>query len=381
MKIRINAFVWLLAICIGACHNDNIPPAPIEILYVGTFSVRNSEGIYGYRFDRPNRRFELLQTVSGPDSPSFLDISPDRKYLYSANRQGIEGDSINGSVLAYRIDAISGTLQLLNQSSSFGISPCHIYADAQRLYLSHYAGGSLSVLRREPDGSIGNLIDTVQHRGSGPKQNRQEAPHLHSIQTIPSTDLFLAADLGTDSVFVYHLEEDQVRKAMPPIAVSPGAGPRHFTRSADSRLLYVANELASSVTVYETDWPNKTVRNIQEIGTLPVATTADLQNSVADIHLSPDGRFLYVSNRGDDSLAIFAVDQETGKLSYLENQSVLGKTPRNFLIDPQGTFILVANENSDEIILFDRDPETGLLTPTKVRIAIPSPVSLQMVTL
>jgi 6-phosphogluconolactonase len=376
--LKAYAYHWILwaGFFLIACHTTAPnPETEKERLYVGTYSVRNSEGVYVYAFDRKKHSFELIATATGPDSPSFLDISPDGQFLYSANRQGIGTDSLSGSVSAYQIHPASGNLQLLNEASSYGLSPCHIFADESHLYLSHYAGGSITVLSLAKDGSIASLVDTVQHTGHGPHKNQQTA-HMHSIQTIPGTDLFLAADLGMDLLTFYQIGENGVQQAsMAPIKTEPGTGPRHFTFSKDGQYLYVAEELSSSVSLYELDLEQEQTRFMQRLSTLP--SDYDGQNSVADIHLSPDGKFLYVSNRGHESLAIYQVNPNDGRLAFIGHQSVLGKTPRNFLIDPKGTFLLVANENTDEIIFFDRDLETGLLQDSGVRISVPSPVSLQ----
>lgn len=376
---------WLLffSLFMLACGNDTQTveqPKEKEILYVGTYSVRSSEGVYVYAFDREKRSFELIETATGPDSPSFLDISPDGRFLYTANRQGIGTDSLSGSVSAYRIDPASGKLELLNEASSYGISPCHIYSDEDHLYLSHYGGGSISVLSLKEDGSIRALVDTVQHTGHGPNKTRQEAAHLHSIQKVPNTAYFLAADLGIDALTFYQIKGDEVVPApIPAIKTEAGAGPRHFTFSPDGHFLYVAEELSSSVSVYSLDPANRPTSFLQRLPTLPVDFSD--QNTVADIHLSPDGKFLYVSNRGHDSLAIYRVDPSSGTLELVGHQPVMGKTPRNFMIDPQGTFLLVANQDTDDIIFFQRDVKTGLLEATDIRISVPSPVCLRMLML
>lgn len=360
------------------------PPSntALEILYVGTYSVRNSEGLYSFQFDRQAKDFQLIETVSGPDSPSFLDISADGKYLYTANRQGIEGDDTFGAVLAYQIDPASGKLQLINQSSSYGASPCHISVGhkGKWLFLSHYAGGSITVLPVLENGSIGSLFDTVQHLGHSKNEERQAAPHLHSTVSIPGTDLFLAADLGTDKLYFYQIGKQGIQQAsISPIEVEPGSGPRHFTFSADHRYIYLAEELSSTVSVYNLDISRETITSVQRLSTLP-ATFQD-KNTVADIHLSPDGRFLYVSNRGHDSLAIYEVDPDDGSLQLIGHQSTLGEIPRNFMIDPAGEFMLVANQDSDEIVFFDRDSLSGLLQATDIRIKLPSPVCLKWLAL
>lgn len=361
---------------LAACGQSEAPADHQEMLYVGTFSVRNSEGIYAYAFDRAERTFIPVDTVNGPDSPSFIDISEDGRFLYSANRQGIGPDSTFGSVMAYRIDPATGQLSLLDQSSSYGISPCHIHTDGSKLYLSHYAGGSISVFQLAADGRIASLLDTIHHTGGSVHPERQEAPHLHSIRTLPEKDIFLAADLGTDQLVFYRTLEDAVQTApLAPIKTEAGAGPRHFTFSSDHHFLFVAEELSSSVSVHQLDLEDDSTEFLQRLSTLPEDFSSP--NTVADIHLSPDGRFLYVSNRGHDSLAIFSVDPATGRLQLVGHQSTLGKTPRNFLMDPLGTFLLIANQDTDEIILFDRDTSSGLLEATDTRISMPSPVSLK----
>ncbi|MGD1892440.1 MAG: lactonase family protein [Cyclobacteriaceae bacterium] len=346
-----------------------------EILYVGTYSVRGSEGIYVYSFDRKQQSFELLQTTTPPQSPSFIALSPDGQYLYSTNRGGLESHPDWGSVSSFSINKGNGQLTYLNNISSFGVSPCHVAVDDEQdwLYISHYGGGSLSVFPIEADGKVGNLADSVQHTGSSVNQNRQKAPHVHSIQAVPKTDYFLTADLGIDQVKVYRMNNS---RAVEEFAINsePGSGPRHFTQSANNRFLYIAEELTSTVSVHTLDLEQNKTEQIQRISTLPDSFTDN--NTVADIHLSPNGKFLYVSNRGHNSLAIFAVDEEDGTLTPKGHQSTQGETPRNFMIDPQGEFVLVANQNTDNIVFLARDQQTGQLTPTGNELSVPSPVCL-----
>jgi 6-phosphogluconolactonase len=367
---------FLLCLLLFACNRQMQEVQDTEFLYVGTFSVRGSEGVYVYGFDRSARKFSPIQQVGGPDSPSFLDIHPNGQYLYTANRGSLPSDTLAGSVLAYRIDPIAGSLQLINQSSSYGESPCHISVDDSggRLYLSHYAGGSISVFPVLENGSIGTLMDSISYQGQGPNQERQEASHLHSIQSIPGTDRFLAADLGTDRLYHYHCRQQGLEAATPPyLSTEPGAGPRHFVLSDDGKRVYIAEELSSTVSVYSLGEAEPEM--LQRISTLP--TDFSTLNTVADIHLSPDGRFLYVSNRGHNSLAIYSIDPESGLLTFKTHVSSGGQVPRNFLIDPEGDFVLVANQDSDNIIFFERDQETGLLTTTELVLEVPSPVCLK----
>ncbi|MEM9830479.1 MAG: lactonase family protein [Bacteroidota bacterium] len=351
-----------------------------ETLYVGTYSVRGSEGIYVYSFDRDNNSFALVQTASTPESPSFLAISPDGNYLYSTNRGGTEDYPDWGTVSSFSVSETSGTLSPLNESSSYGVSPCHVAVDDEQdwLYISHYGGGSLSVFPVEADGKVGDLADSVQHTGSSVNPNRQKAPHVHSIQAVPQTDYFLTADLGLDQVKVYRMDGSEATEDFA-ITAEPGSGPRHFTQSTDNRFLYIAEELTSTVSVHTLDLEQNKTEQVQRVSTLPDAFTDNntvAVSTVADIHLSPDGKFLYVSNRGHNSLAIFAVDEEDGTLTPQGHQSTQGETPRNFMIDPQGEFVLVANQNTDNIVFLERDQQTGQLTPTDTELSVPSPVCL-----
>lgn len=346
-----------------------------ENLYVGTYSVRGSEGIYVYSFDREQKSFELVQTASTPESPSFIALSPDGQYLYSTNRGGLESHPDWGSVSSFSVDENSGELTHLNDVSSYGVSPCHVAVDDQEnwLYISHYGGGSLSVFPIEAGGKVGELADSVQHTGSSANPNRQEAPHVHSIQAVPQSDYFLTADLGLDQVKVYQMKRSEAVEEFA-IASEPGSGPRHFTQSADNRFLYVAEELTSTVSVHTLDVEKGKTKQIQRMSTLPDDYSEN--STVADIHLGPDGKFLYVSNRGHNSLAIFAVNDKDGTLTPKGHQSTGGETPRNFTIDPQGEFVLVANQNTDNIVFFERDQQTGQLTLTGTELSVPSPVCL-----
>ncbi|MGB3586538.1 MAG: lactonase family protein [Tunicatimonas sp.] len=350
-----------------------------ETLYVGTYSVRGSEGIYVYSFDRDNQSFSLKQTVNTPESPSFLTVSPDGHYLYSANRGGTEEYPDWGSVSSFSIDKKSGELSPINQISSYGISPCHVHIDGNQdwLYVSHYGGGSLSVFPIKNGGSVGSLADSVQHTGSSVNPNRQEAPHVHSIQSIPQSNYFITADLGLDYLKIYEMKD---KNALPaPVAyitTEAGAGPRHFSQSKNSSYIYVAEELTSTVSVHYLNIKERKTHQVQRVSTLPEGFSDN--NSVADIHSSPDGRFLYVSNRGHNSLAIFEINADTGKLTSRGYQSTLGEVPRNFTIDSQGEFVLVANQNTDNIIFFQRNKENGQLTATGTELSVPSPVCLEI---
>lgn len=350
-----------------------------EFLYVGTFSVRGSEGIYIFSFDRVNKKFENIGTAHSFNDPTFLTISPDNKHLYTANRQSVDTAKNKGSVTSFAIHPKTGLLTEINSTSSFGNSPCHISTspDGKNLLLSHYRDGSLTVLTVDQNGRILGLTDSVIHRGSSIDKQRQETSHAHSTLFIPETNYTVTADLGTDKLWLYKFKEGKLSKpAFMTIQSTPGSGPRHFDFYKGKPFIYVAEELSSTVSVFSLDYNQFSTVQIQRISTLPDSFAQ--ANSVADIHFSPDQKFLYVSNRGHNSLAIFKVDSQSGKLMLVDHQSTQGKTPRNFYMDAKGEFVLVANQDSDEIVFFTRDSETGLLNDTGTRLKVPSPVCLKM---
>jgi len=372
--------LFFLLILLSACTNPETAIEPMEILYVGTYSVRGSEGIYAFRFDRTKSTFEPIDTAATLDSPSFLAISPDNRFLYSVNRLGLDTSTNFGSVSAFSIDQNSGQLEPLNTTSSFGESPCHISlsADGKQAYISHYSSGSIAVLEIAEDGSIGNLIDTLLHSGSSAHPQRQQAPHVHSIQPIPGTEQIVVADLGIDQLKIYDLQNGNLTE-LSQIKTEPGAGPRHFTFSPEGQFLYVAEELSNTVSVHALDRATVTFSAVQRTSTLPENFTET--NTVADIHLSPDGQFLYVSNRGHESLAIYKIDQTNGMLTLVGHQPTGGQKPRNFYVDAKGEFVLIAHQDSDNITVFERDAATGLLEKLDVELQVPSPVCLKMVRL
>lgn len=352
---------------------------PREFLYVGTFSVRGSEGIYIFSFDRANKKFEKIGTAHSFNDPTFLTISPNGKFLYAANRQSVDTAKDRGSVTSFAISPKTGLLTEINSISSYGNSPCHISTSPEGNYLfaSHYRDGSMTVLSAGKNGKLIRMTDSVIHRGSSINKQRQETSHAHSTLFFPETSYIVTADLGTDKLWISKF--DQGRLSKPPfmtITTVPGSGPRHFDFYKEKSLIYIAEELSSTVSIYSLDFMQKSAVQLQRISTIPDTFTQS--NSVADIHFSPDKKFLYVSNRGHNSLAIFKVESQTGKLTLVGHQSTLGKTPRNFYMDSKGEFVLVANQDSDDIVFFLRDNETGLLKETGIKLQVPSPVCLKM---
>lgn len=352
-----------------------------EILYVGTYSLRGSEGIYVFEFDRKAGTVKPLQSVSNTKSPSFLAIHPSKKYLYSVNEDAKTGPTKGGAVSAYAIDGATGKLTFLNGQSSLGGGPCHISIDqtGKTAFVSNYGGGSLAVLPIKSDGMLGAATDSVKYTGKGPNARRQEKAHVHSTIVSPDNRFIYVSDLGTDklNIFEADVKNSTVKSAQTPyVSVNPGSGPRHFTFHPNGKFAYLVEELTSSVAVFSRDAKTGALTLLSDgVKTLPENFSGE--NTSADIHIDPSGRFLYQSNRGRNALAIFAIDSN-GKLTSLGDEPTMGKTPRNFMIDPKGDFVFVVNQDSDNMTLFRRDQKTGKLTYTGQSVQVPAPVCVIM---
>jgi len=323
---------------------------------------------------------EDLGVAAETPSPSFLAISPDHKFLYAANElTKYEGQS-SGIVSAFSIDTKTGRLTLLNQVASKGADPCHISVDhtGKFVMVANYTGGSISVFPVRENGYLGTSSDFIQHEGSGPNHERQEKAHAHWIDVSADNRFVLNADLGLDKVFVYRFDANKGKLTPndPPFAkVAPGAGPRHLAFHPNGKFAYVIDEMASTITAFSYQAKGGKLKELQAVSTLPKDFSGE--NTTAEIVVHPSGKFLYGSNRGHDSLAVFAIDSTKGTLTFVENVSVKGKEPRNFEIDPTGKRLLVANQNSDNIVEFDIDPTTGKLTPNGTEIKVPVPVCIK----
>jgi 6-phosphogluconolactonase len=291
------------------------------------------------------------------------------------------GGAQSGAVSAFAVDQGTGALRLLNQQASKGGAPCYVTAaDSGRFVLvANYTGGNVAVLPVRGDGSLGEAVDVEQDAGSGPNRERQEAPHAHSVLLDRANRFAYSCDLGTDKVMVYRFDPRKggLSSGTPPsFSTKPGAGPRHLAFHPRGRFVYVLNELDSTVTALAQDPARGTLRELQTLSALPAGFAG--ANTGADIHLTPDGRYLYSSNRGHDSLACFAVDARTGALRPVGHTPTEGATPRNFVIDPAGRFLLVANQKSDTVVTFRLEPGTGALRPTGQTARVPSPVCLKL---
>ena len=345
-----------------------------DLLYVGTYTEgTRSEGIYLVRMDRRSGELIRVGAVNAGANPSFLSIHPNGRVLYAVNELD------KGAVSAFTIDRATGALTKLNEQPSEGGAPCYVSVDrtGRAALVANYSGGSVALLPIEPTGALASA-HVVQHTGTGPNAERQEAPHAHCILPDRSGHFALAADLGADRVFVYRLdlEDKSLRRVEGGDAVMrPGAGPRHIASHPSLPLVFVANELDSTVATLHFDSARGALALHGASSTMPPGWTGT--NYPADIHVAANGRTLYVSNRGHNSIAVFSVADSTGALALEQVISTEGDWPRNFSLHPTGRWLLVANQRSDSIIVFARDPENGRLTPTRQRLAIPSPVCLR----
>jgi 6-phosphogluconolactonase len=370
----------LSALQCGAQVQDRHPAAKRDwIMYAGTYTRPPSKGIYAYRFQPATGTFTSIGLVAETANPSFLAIHPNQRFLYAANEISRYEGQPAGSVSAFSIDATSGQLKLLNQVSSRGSGPCHVALDktGKWLFVANYNGGSVAAFPVHGDGTLGEASAFVQHSGSSVNPQRQHGPHAHVATVSPDNRFILVADLGSDQVFVYRLDPSKGSLAPndPPfVKVAPGSGPRHLAFRPDGRFTYVVNEMMSTVTTFGYDAGHGSLQELQTLSTLPEGFNG--ANSTAEIAVHPNAKFLYASNRGHDSIAIFQIDPAKGTLTASGQASTQGKTPRNFAIDPTGAYLLAANQDSASVVVFRIDQETGGLMPIGTILEIPSPVCI-----
>jgi 6-phosphogluconolactonase len=388
MKItrRFFALLLLFAAPLLLSSRAQAPQTPAVkgqyIAFVGTYTGKTtSKGIYAYQFDAANGQLTAIGLAAETADPSFLAVHPNGKYLYAVNEIGTFNGSSAGAASAFAINAKSGALKFLNQVSTHGPGPCHVSLDKTGSYVlvANYDGGSIASFPVQGDGSLGTVSGFVQHSGSGPDKERQGGPHAHWIGTSPDNRFALAVDLGLDDVLVYNF--DSSKGIFTPnlsgyAKVKPGAGPRHLAFHPDGKFVYVLSEMESSVTAFSYQAKNGTFSALQTISALPKDYTG--RKEAAEIAVHPSGKFLYTSNRGHDSIAIFEIERK-GTLKLLANVLTGGKTPRHFAIDPTGNYLLAENQESNNIVAFHIDSATGSLTPTGQTVEVPSPVCVTFV--
>ncbi|MFA6128159.1 MAG: lactonase family protein [Bacteroidales bacterium] len=354
------------------------PETMTDRLYIGSYTDLPGQGITICHFDSQSRSIQP-DAVCGSKNPSFLVFGNQRKFLYAVNETADFGGKNSGSVNSFACDEKTGRLTFLNSQPSLGASPCHLTLDrtGKFILVANYMGGNVAVLPVLPDGKVGEPVEMVQHTGSGINKSRQEVPHAHSVNLSPDNRFAFVCDLGIDRIMVYqfnHQTGKLTAAGTPWFQTAPGAGPRHFTFSADGKHAFAVNELNSTLTLFSYDGPRGKLTELQTVTTLPENFTGE--NTCADVHLHPNGRFVFASNRGNDSIAVFSINREAGTLKLIQNQSTLGKTPRNFVIHPSGRFLLAANQNSNSVHVFSLDPGTAKLAPAGKSISIDKPVCL-----
>jgi 6-phosphogluconolactonase len=379
-KILLAAFGVFVFILAASAADRVAAQAPDDwIMYVGTYTRAPSKGIYAYRFHGATGEVTPLGAAglaAETENPSFLAVHPNQRFLYAVNEVSRYEGRDGGSVSAFAIDRATGTLTLLNRVSSRGGGPCHLELDrsGKWLFAANYGGGSVAAFPVHPDGTLGEASAFFQHAGASVNVSRQSGPHAHETVVSPDNKFVLAVDLGLDKVFTYRLDPAKGGLAPDPpfAAIAPGSGPRHLAFRPDGKFVYVLNEMLSSVGAFRYDAGRGTLAALQTLSTLPAGFSGE--NSGAEIAMHPAGTFLYASNRGDDSIAIFSIDAAKGTLTSAGRVSTQGKTPRGFAIDPSGRFLVAANQNSGTLVTFRIDQATGGLTPTGTAVQVPSAV-------
>jgi len=356
------------------------------LVYVGTYTGPKSEGIYAFRLrvENPavsqNITLTPLGLAAATPSPSFLALDPKRRLLFAVNEINRFDGKEGGAVSAFAIDRSKGTLALINQRPSMGAGPCHLVLDAagRHLLVANYSSGSVSVLPVAADGTLGAASDVVQHTGSSVNPERQKGPHAHCVTIDRANRFVFVCDLGLDKVMAYRWDERRGRLTPhdPPFAqVKAGAGPRHMVFRPDGRFAYVLNEMHSTITAFRYDADAGALHEVQSVSTLP--EHFDGANTGAEVDVHPSGRWLYASNRGHNSVALFRIDGQNGTLAWVEDQGTGGFTPRHFGLDPSGALLAVGNQGSNTILLARIDAGTGRLKPSGVLSYAVSPVCVK----
>jgi 6-phosphogluconolactonase len=388
MKITRRVFAFLLVLCAPLLLFSSAPAVKKDaakgqyFVYVGTYTTKTeSKGIYSFQFDAATGKMTAPELAAESPDPSFVAVHPDGKYLYAVNEAGK-----NSMVSAFALDVATGKLALLNQLPALGADPCYISFDRSGKFvlIANYSSGNVAVFPILPDGKLGEHTAVVEDSGAlGPNRERQEAPHAHWIEPSAHNRFVYVADLGLDRVLTYKF--DVAKGTLTPgaksspadagnpssAALNPGTGPRHVAFSRDGNYMYVLGELQSNVTVFKND-ARETFRQVQQISALPGGFSG--RNDAAEIAIHRNGRFLYTSNRGHESIAVFAIEPKTGTLTLVAIVPTGGKEPRHFTMDPTGQYLLAENQLSGNIVEFRIDPATGMLTATGEVLPVPSPV-------
>ena len=354
------------------------------LAYIGTYTQKNSKGIYVFRLNSSTGKLTPLGLAAETTSPSYLAIHPNHRFLYAVAEVNNFGGQKSGAVSAFSIDRSTGKLTLLNQVSARGSGPCHVMVDptGKTLLVANYDSGSVAALPVGQDGRLRDASAAIQHHGTSVNPERQEGPHAHCINNSPDNRFVLAADLGLDEVLVYRFDPARGSLAPndPPFGKTPpGAGPRHFAFHPNGRFVYVINEIQCTASTFSYDAQRGALKLLATVSTVPKDYKVTKDDSTAEIRVHPSGKFVYGSNRGPDSIAVFSVDSTSGTLHPIEYVSTQGKTPRGFNIDPTGSYLIAGNQDSDSLVVFRIDQKTGRLTPTGQKLEAYAPVDVEFV--
>ncbi|WCJ59088.1 lactonase family protein [Fontisphaera persica] len=341
-------------------------------VYVGAYTGPRSKGIHYFKFNAATGQLSEGALAAEVTNPTWLVVHPTRQFLYALSEVG---GAQGGGITAYAVEAASGKLTRLNTQFSGGSGPCHLAVDrsGQCLLVANYGGGSVAALPIQKDGSLGAAASFIQHQGSSVNPQRQKGPHAHSVDVDPGNRFVLVCDLGLDKVLTYRLEPARasLTPAEPPhVATAPGAGPRHLAFHPNGRWVYVINELNNTVAQYEYNPENGALTALSALPTLPADFTG--QNTTAEIAVHPNGKFVYGSNRGHDSIVVYAVDAATGRLTLVQHHPSGGKTPRHFALDPTGRWMLSGNQTSGNLVVLAVNPDTGRLSDTGQNVEVPA---------
>jgi 6-phosphogluconolactonase len=356
------------------------------LVFVGTYTGRlghvdgKAEGIYTCRLDPATGAMTQVSLIGDIVNPSFLTLDPQGRYLYAVSEVKDFQGQAGGGVYAYAVDAQSGALTPLNAQPTRGTDPCHLSVDAtgKWVLVANYSSGSVIIYPILDDGRLGEATDFKQHEGSSVNPQRQQGPHAHSFVIAPDNRFAYAPDLGMDKVMIYQLDLANGKLLpgqQPWVQTEAGGGPRHFDIHPNRKFAYCNLEIGNKVVAFAYDEASGGLTQIQSLPTLPEDFSG--RSHTADLHIHPNGNFLYVSNRGHDSIAMYAIDPANGMLTFLGTESTQGQTPRNFAIDPTGTLLLAANQNSSTVAAYQIDQQRGKLTPTGQLSAVPTPVCLK----
>ncbi len=368
---------------LAATMAASLSAAPKEFLvYFGTYTnaKTGSKGIYRARLDVATGKLSAAELAAECRDPSFLAVHPSGKFLYAIDESSDPEKSPGRGLAAYAIGAKGGALTLLNEQSNGGPGPCHLAVDREGkcVIVANYSGGSVAAVALLPNGRLGEPGTVVQHTGSSVNSARQKEPHAHAVALSPDQRLVLAADLGIDLIMAYRL--DATRAGLRPNAAAyakmpPGSGPRHLAFHPSGNFLYVINELLCTMSVFTFDAARGILSDQQNISTLPPGEMLQRGYSTAELAVHPSGKFLFGSNRGHNSIVVYAIDAGSGRLTHVENQSTQGRTPRHFGVDPTGKWLLAENQDSGTVVVFAIDQKTGRLKPTGQSLDVPAPVS------